>query len=548
MSSMKEANTMSFKYTMGLPTKPLTSTDARAQKKQYLSGSLNHVLDRVNVLGDNDTGHTGCVNALSWAKNGEILLSGGDDTTVRVWRMDMSNTDVEYPFVCDAVLNTGHRGNIFNAQMLPYSTRIVTVAGDRQIRICDVGDFEVQPGIGRETIYSARQAGVRVLRCHSRAVKRITTEDSPDLFLTVSEDGTVRQHDLRVAHSCSTGPCATPLVKFSHSLSTLALSPLAPYQFVVAGESPYGYLFDRRQLGRHLEEEWGVPPDSHSLTTCVRRFGRPNSGSNRDLRYEHITGARMATSNSHEVLLSYSSDAVYLYSTHDSCQTTIPSQTVLPSNSAGTKSPSTSTHGVDRVDGNGEFAVGEADIERILEEIEVRTSEEDEADPDGEDEDDDMEPEDEDEGNGNDDLYSSVPIIPPRARYVGACNVETVKDVNFLGPEDEFIVSGSDDGHFFVWDKETKTVHDILEADGHVVNVIESHPYLPVVAVSGIDTTVKLFAPAHGESAFSRLGNAEAIMDRNANVSARGIDLSALMIYARIARRVGLDEEQCAHQ
>lgn len=64
--------------------------------------------------------------------------------------------------------------------------------------------------------------------------------------------------------------------------------------------------------------------------------------------------------------------------------------------------------------------------------------------------------------------------------------------VNFLGPRDEFVVSGSDDGHFFIWNKATGKLHDILEGDGHVVNVVESHPHLPVVAVSGIDTTVKV--------------------------------------------------------
>lgn len=32
---------------------------------------------------------------------------------------------------------------------------------------------------------------------------------------------------------------------------------------------------------------------------------------------------------------------------------------------------------------------------------------------------------------------------------------------------------------------------DILEGDGSVVNVIEGHPTLPLIAVSGIDTTVK---------------------------------------------------------
>ena len=32
-----------------------------------------------------------CVNALSWAQDGELLLSGGDDTTVRIWKLDQNN-------------------------------------------------------------------------------------------------------------------------------------------------------------------------------------------------------------------------------------------------------------------------------------------------------------------------------------------------------------------------------------------------------------------------------------------------------------------------
>ena len=65
------------------------------------------------------------MNALSWAQNGSLLLSGGDDTTVRLWRMDpYADLDSDYPFVCRSVINTGHRANIFNVQMLPYSNRM----------------------------------------------------------------------------------------------------------------------------------------------------------------------------------------------------------------------------------------------------------------------------------------------------------------------------------------------------------------------------------------------------------------------------------------
>lgn len=64
--------------------------------------------------------------------------------------------------------------------------------------------------------------------------------------------------------------------------------------------------------------------------------------------------------------------------------------------------------------------------------------------------------------------------------------------VNFLAPHDEYVTSGSDDGNFFIWDKSSGEVVDILEGDGSVVNVIEGHPTLPLIAVSGIDTTVKV--------------------------------------------------------
>lgn len=56
------------------------------------------------------------------------------------------------------------------------------------------------------------------------------------------------------------------------------------------------------------------------------------------------------------------------------------------------------------------------------------------------------------------------------------------------------MTSGSDEGNFFVWHKSTGALHGIYEGDSSVVNVIEGHPYLPLVAVSGIDTTIKASA------------------------------------------------------
>ncbi|KAI0660981.1 WD40 repeat-like protein [Cubamyces menziesii] len=520
---------------------PFSQSCSRQWKDGLLSSSFfSGKMDRVNVLGSETTGHTGCVNALSWARAGSVLISSGDDTTVRLWKLDSENTEQDYAFVCDTVIHTGHRANIFNAQMLPQSSRIATVAGDSQVRVFD---HEKAPGI-------RGIAAIRILRCHNGRVKRIVTEDSPDLFLTVAEDGSVRQHDLRVPHTCSSDSCPAPLVQLNHELSTLSLSPLTPYQFVVAGSSPYGYLFDRRHLGRHFCEEWGQPPDNGGVTTCVRRFGRLTRGEHERRGLEHITGSRMASSNGHEVLLSYSSDSVYLYSTKDDPQPTSMASTesaLLRPNSRRRSRRPQSVGGSDTGMADEDVMMDE-DIDRIRAESTPspprtrRPVVEDaphEGDPDTrEDVEEDEEDESEEHEEDSQDQYSKLPTIMPRLRYRGACNVETVKDVNFLGPMDEFVVSGSDDGNWFMWEKDTGKLHDILEGDGTVVNVIEGHPYLPLVAVSGIDTTVKLFAPTSGPSRFSRLDKADSIMRRNAEAATSRSELSNLLLYYRLARQM----------
>lgn len=79
-------------------------------------------------------------------------------------------------------------------------------------------------------------------------------------------------------------------------------------------------------------------------------------------------------------------------------------------------------------------------------------------------------------------------------------------------------MSGSDDGHAFVWDKKTGKVVQILKADQDTVNVIQGHPFLPYLAISGIDNTVKLFTPtaALNASSSSQMEQADDIVARNA--------------------------------
>ncbi|PVV00962.1 hypothetical protein BB560_004637 [Smittium megazygosporum] len=80
-------------------------------------------------------------------------------------------------------------------------------------------------------------------------------------------------------------------------------------------------------------------------------------------------------------------------------------------------------------------------------------------------------------------------------KYKGHCNVETLKDVNFFGPNSEFIVSGSDDGNLFIWNKEGEFPVSVIKCDSEVVNVIESYNNLPVIAAGGISDNIHILSP-----------------------------------------------------
>ncbi|KAK8699966.1 hypothetical protein V6N13_018373 [Hibiscus sabdariffa] len=79
--------------------------------------------------------------------------------------------------------------------------------------------------------------------------------------------------------------------------------------------------------------------------------------------------------------------------------------------------------------------------------------------------------------------------------YKGHRNLETVKGVSFFGPRSEYVASGSDCGRIFIWKKKSGELVRVMEADKHVVNCIESHPHITVLASSGIESDIKIWTP-----------------------------------------------------
>lgn len=85
-------------------------------------------------------------------------------------------------------------------------------------------------------------------------------------------------------------------------------------------------------------------------------------------------------------------------------------------------------------------------------------------------------------------------------RFCGHCNIQTdIKEANFFGINDEFIVSGSDDGAFFIWDKNTTNIVKACQADMQIVNCLQPHPNDLLLATSGIENNIKLWSPSGEE-------------------------------------------------
>ncbi|GJP81824.1 hypothetical protein CLOP_g11944 [Closterium sp. NIES-67] len=141
--------------------------------------------------------------------------------------------------------------------------------------------------------------------------------------------------------------------------------------------------------------------------------------------------------------------------------------------------------------------VGEEKEEGEVEEGEEEEQKEDEEDPDLR-----MDKEEEEEEDDDDDDEAGAATAAGGGGhlegiqvYTGHRNEQTVKGVNFFGLRSEYVVSGSDCGHIYIWHKAGGKLVAMLPGDRQVVNCLEPHPSLCVLATSGIESNVKIWTP-----------------------------------------------------
>ncbi|XP_004295991.1 PREDICTED: DDB1- and CUL4-associated factor 8-like [Fragaria vesca subsp. vesca] len=100
------------------------------------------------------------------------------------------------------------------------------------------------------------------------------------------------------------------------------------------------------------------------------------------------------------------------------------------------------------------------------------------------------------------------------AQFVGHRNGNICR-VNFFGPNDEYVLSGSYCGHIFIWKKNGGELVCVMTGDSLDVYDIQPHPHNPVIATCGSENNLKLWAPVANDDASPLPDDIAEIMESN---------------------------------
>ena len=109
------------------------------------------------------------------------------------------------------------------------------------------------------------------------------------------------------------------------------------------------------------------------------------------------------------------------------------------------------------------------------------------------------------------------------ASYGGHLNRFTfLKNAKYAGPNDEYIVTGSDSGCGWIYERKTGAVVSLLGADKCTCNGVVPHPVLPFFISYGIDSTAKLWratTPVSLKADDTPTGRAQCSLDQEYEMS-----------------------------
>lgn len=257
--------------------------------------------------------HQGCVNTIAWNSKGSLLVSGSDDTHVNLWSYQSRKLLHS--------IDTGHTGNIFCTKFVPETSDELVASGsaDTEVRLFNLSRAQ-DKGIEDSNVNLSAH-----FQCHNRRVKKLAVEPgNPNVVWSASEDGTIRQHDIRETTSCppsesSHHECRNILLdlrcgakkslsdppKLLLALKSCDISSTRPHLLLVGGSDAFARVYDRRMLSLLSSSRRKVSPPP-----CVNYFC-PMHLSDHGHQTLHLTHVAFSP-NGEEVLLNYSGEHVYL--------------------------------------------------------------------------------------------------------------------------------------------------------------------------------------------------------------------------------------------
>ncbi|KAJ1955851.1 hypothetical protein EC988_001659 [Linderina pennispora] len=271
-------------------------------------------------------GHEGCVNALCWSPDGQYLFSGSDDSTICIWRAASDGSRI-------CKIKTGFAERVFDLKVMPAPNDhlLIACSMDHSIKIFDIHRILLAAsGTEGSAVIGPADFCIRTFTAHSSPVKRAAPiPDSPNQFLSCSEDGTARHYDIREPPRRSPGhPDGSRIVADYHmihaELHALDVNPFYTHSFAVGGTMLSIMVHDLRmpRVSSMPQRRCDSCGQDVASSGCVVRLRRGRAKDRREVfekaTQNPVTGLRFSRDVPNQIIGSWCYDYVYLFDLNQS--------------------------------------------------------------------------------------------------------------------------------------------------------------------------------------------------------------------------------------
>eukprot|EP01083_Nonionella_stella_P316678 1149530_1 len=504
-------------------------------------------------------GHSGCVNRLDWNESGTLLASGSDDTTVKIWKPfeyyyrggkgnDSRSEDCN--MICN--IQTDHIHNLFGVRFIPGTCDRFLCTGSMD-KLVQIQSIERQCTIKNYEIHSDRVKDVQITPRHPFIFYSVSEDGTIRRF-----DIRLEYKELKAQNTRTIGgllnklmhkPNGNVIIELdsksdaTHSLlKGLSINPIRDYEFAIASGDEYVRIFDIRGKSECIAQV--TPPHLCSANASIHNRTLYISSKNihttfveyscdgsqmvvnyHDYRYSQqaiewlkakgnecfgrkefcaaiqyyhcgiqMTSRNNETQSQHALYCNLAMCLYHRMHFNDLLLAIYLTDQAIQCNKKYVKAYFWKIKILNKISHHAaalrtirkaiELFPNNSDIRALMKQTKAKCK----------DIDDTKEEEEECHQNTKNNDYEYY------QRYTGHCNLKTdIKEATFFG--DRYICSGSDDGRCFIWDKVSGQLVNILcDVDQEVVNTVRRHPHFPILAMSGIDSTIKIWQPSCVES------------------------------------------------